>query len=142
MIIKIYIILWKRNCIPRYKKMILFIRNDFHQVTWCIIDKVDTTIFIYIGKIIIKLELDLFFLYGSTILPECILIVCLIIILILDLILKEKDIFSVYFIFLMGSLISFGLLLFQWNKKPIINFLGNFQTNNFNRFFLLLITLC
>jgi len=26
--------------------MILFIRNDFHQVTWCIIRKIDTIIFI------------------------------------------------------------------------------------------------
>jgi hypothetical protein len=32
----------------------------------------------------------------------------------------------------MGLLISIGLLLFQWNEKPIIIFLANFQTNNFN----------
>ncbi len=89
-----------------------------------------------------KLELDLSFLYGSTILPECTLIVCLIIILILDLILEEKDTFSLYFISLMGLLISIGLLLFQWNEKPIISFSGNFQTNYFNRIFQLLITLC
>ncbi len=74
-----------------------------------------------------KLEFDLSFLYGSTILSKCILIVCLIIILILDLISKERDTFSLYFIFLMGLLISIGLLLFQWNEKPTINFLGNFQ---------------
>jgi len=45
-----------------------------------------------------KLELDLSFLYGSTIVPECILIVYLIIILILDLISKERDTSSLYFI--------------------------------------------
>jgi NAD(P)H-quinone oxidoreductase subunit 2 len=82
-----------------------------------------------------KLELDLSFLYGSTILPECILIVCLIIILILDLISEERDTFSLYFFFVIGLLISIGLLLFQWNKKRIISFLGNFQTNSFNRIF-------
>jgi hypothetical protein len=69
-----------------------------------------------------KLEFDLSFLYGSTILSKCILIVCLIIILILDLISKERDTFSLYFIFLMGLLISIGLLLFQCNEKPTINF--------------------
>ncbi|KAH9530519.1 hypothetical protein CY35_20G007900, partial [Sphagnum magellanicum] len=66
--------------------------------------------------------LDLSFLYGSTILPKCILIVCLIIILILDLISEERDTSSLYFISLMGLLISIGLLLFQWNEKPIISF--------------------
>jgi hypothetical protein len=45
-----------------------------------------------------KLELDLSFLYGSTILPECILIIYLIIILILDLISKERDTSLLYFI--------------------------------------------
>jgi len=44
-----------------------------------------------------KLELDLSFLYGNTILPECILIVCLIIILILDLISEERDTSLLYF---------------------------------------------
>ncbi|CAK9250833.1 unnamed protein product [Sphagnum jensenii] len=53
-----------------------------------------------------KLELDLSFLYGSTILPECILIVCLIIILILDLISEERDTSSLYFISLMGAFIG------------------------------------
>jgi NADH:ubiquinone oxidoreductase subunit 2 (subunit N) len=97
--------------------------------------------YLYIGKISMKLELDLSFLYGSTILPECILIVCLIIILMLDLISKERDTSSLYFISLMGLLISIGLLLFQWNEKPIINFSSNFQTNSFNRIFRLLIAL-
>jgi len=89
--------------------------------------------YLCIGKISMKLELHLSFLYGSTILPECILIVCLIIILMLDLISKERDASLLYFISLMGLLISIGLLLFQWNEKPIINFSGNFQTNSFNK---------
>ncbi len=97
--------------------------------------------YLYIGEISMKLELDLSFLYGSLILPECIFIVCLIIILMLDLISKERDTSSLYFIFLMGLLISIGLLLFQWNKKPIISFSSNFQTNSFNRIFRLLIAL-
>jgi NADH:ubiquinone oxidoreductase subunit 2 (subunit N) len=97
--------------------------------------------YLYIGKISMKLKLDLSFLYGSTILPECILIVCLIIILMLDLISKERDTSSLSFISLMGLLISIGLLLFQWNEKPIISFSSNFQTNSFNRIFRLLIAL-
>jgi NADH:ubiquinone oxidoreductase subunit 2 (subunit N) len=88
-----------------------------------------------------KLEFNLFFLYWSTVLPKCIFIVCLIIILILDLISKERDTFSLYFISLMGLLINIGLLLFQWNKNPIISFSGNFQTNSFNIIFWLLIAL-
>ncbi|CAM6044218.1 unnamed protein product, partial [Sphagnum compactum] len=68
-----------------------------------------------------KLELNLSFLYGSTILPECILIVCLIIILMLDLITEERDTSSLYFISLMAleclSLCSY--LLSGYTKKDV-----------------------
>ena len=82
-----------------------------------------------------KLELGLSFLYGNTILPECILISGLIIILILDLILKKKNTSLLYFISLISLLLSIIILLFQWEEKSIISFLGNFQTNSFNRIF-------
>jgi hypothetical protein len=142
MIITKSIILWKGIVYPSTERwyysfimippsyMVYHTKNQYYNF------------YLYIGKIIIKLELELSFLYGSTILLECILIVCLIIILKLDLILEERDTSSLYFIFLMGLFISIGLLLFQWNEKPIISFLGNFQTNNFNRIFWLLIALC
>jgi hypothetical protein len=47
----------------------------------------------------------------------------------------KRHLFVIFLFFIMGLLISIGLLLFQWNKKPIISFLGNFQTNSFNRIF-------
>jgi NADH:ubiquinone oxidoreductase subunit 2 (subunit N) len=89
-----------------------------------------------------ELELDLSFFYGSTILPECILIFFLLIILILDLIvvIKKKDLF--FFISLLGLLISIVILLFQLQEKPTISFLGNFQANNFNKIFRIFIALC
>ena len=89
-----------------------------------------------------KLELGLSFLYGNTILPECILISGLIIILILDLILKKKNTSLLYFISLISLLLSIIILLFQWEEKSIISFLGNFQTNSFNRIFRFFIALC
>nr|YP_010613859.1 NADH-plastoquinone oxidoreductase subunit 2 [Andreaea regularis]WAS08604.1 NADH-plastoquinone oxidoreductase subunit 2 [Andreaea regularis] len=89
-----------------------------------------------------KLELGLYFLYGNTILPESILIFGLIIILILDLILKKKNTSLLYFISLISLLLSIIILLFQWEEKSIISFLGNFQTNSFNRIFRFFIALC
>nr|BDN79665.1 NADH dehydrogenase subunit B [Ditrichum rhynchostegium] len=89
-----------------------------------------------------ELELDLSFFYGSTILPECILIFFLLIILILDLILeiKNKNIF--FFISLLGLLISVVILLFQLQEKTTISFLGNFQADSFNKIFRIFIALC
>jgi hypothetical protein len=67
-----------------------------------------------------KLKLDLSFLYGSTILHECIIIICLIIIIILDLISEDRK--PLRYISLMGLLISIGLLLFQWNEKYVFKY--------------------
>jgi len=69
-----------------------------------------------------KLELDLSFLYGSTILPKCILIVCLIIILILDLISDERDTFSLYFISLAGLLISMAYYYSNGTRSLLLVF--------------------
>ncbi len=69
-----------------------------------------------------KLELDLSFLYGSTILPKCILIVCLIIILILDLISVERDTFSLYFISLAGLLISMAYYYSNGTRSLLLVF--------------------
>src|SRR5438270_744929 len=97
--------------------------------------------FIY-REIFMELELDLSFFYGSTILPECILIFFLLIILILDLILeiKNKNIF--FFISFLGLLISVVILLFQLQEKTTISFLGNFQADSFNKIFRIFIALC
>jgi NADH:ubiquinone oxidoreductase subunit 2 (subunit N) len=89
-----------------------------------------------------ELELHFPFFYGSTILPECILIFFLIIILILNLILeiKNKDLF--FFISLLSLSISIIILLFQLQEKPIISFSGDFQTDSFNKIFQIFIGLC
>jgi len=89
-----------------------------------------------------ELELDLSFFYGSTILPECILIFFLLIILILDLILEIKNKNLFFFISLLGLLISIVTLLFQLQEKTTINFLGSFQADNFNKVFRIFIALC
>jgi hypothetical protein len=116
--------------------MILFIHNDFHQVTWCVIHKINTIIYIYIyWKNFVEIKAQPFFLIQkyhfarmySYCLPHSHFNI--------DLISQEKKHFFVIFHFLKGLLISIGLLLFQWNEKPIISFLGNFQTNNFNIIF-------
>ncbi|CAK9857152.1 unnamed protein product [Sphagnum jensenii] len=68
-----------------------------------------------------KLELDLSFLYGSTILPKRIFIICMIIILILDLISDERDTSSLYFISL-ATLVCLSLcsyLLSKYTKKDV-----------------------
>nr|QWW93083.1 NADH-plastoquinone oxidoreductase subunit 2 [Fossombronia mylioides] len=89
-----------------------------------------------------KLELDMFFLYGSTILPECILIFSLLMILIIDLIFSKKETTWLYFISLTSLLISIIILLFQYKTEPIISFLGSFETDSFNRIFRSFIALC
>ena len=89
-----------------------------------------------------ELELYLSFFYGSTILPECILISFLIIILILDLILEIKNKNLFFFISLLSLSISIVILLFQLQEEPTISFLGNFQADNFNKIFRIFIALC
>nr|QWW92601.1 NADH dehydrogenase ND2 subunit [Schistidium sp. 49138] len=89
-----------------------------------------------------ELELDFSFFYGSTILPECILIFFLIIILILDLILEIKDKNLFFFISFLSLAISIVILLFQLQEEPIISFSGNFQADNFNKIFRIFIALC
>lgn len=89
-----------------------------------------------------KLELDMFFLYGSTILPECILILSLFIILIIDLTITKKDITWLYLISLTSLLISIIILLFQYKTEPVISFLGSLETDSFNRIFRSFIELC
>lgn len=88
------------------------------------------------------LELDLSFFDVSTILPECILIFSLIIILILDLILEIKNKSLFFYISLLSLSLSIIVLLFQLQKEPTISFSGNFQDDNFNRIFQVLLALC
>nr|YP_009732754.1 NADH-plastoquinone oxidoreductase subunit 2 [Buxbaumia aphylla]QHU77096.1 NADH-plastoquinone oxidoreductase subunit 2 [Buxbaumia aphylla] len=89
-----------------------------------------------------ELKLDFPFFYESTILPECVLIFCLIIILIIDLILEKKNEISLSFISLLGLLLSISILIFQLQEKPIVSSFGNFQTDSFNKIFRIFIDLC
>lgn len=89
-----------------------------------------------------KLELDLSFLYGNVILPECIIIFFLLTLLVLDLIFGVKNKNFFFFISLLGLFISIIILLFQLEEKTIISFLDNFEADNFNKIFRIFISLC
>nr|YP_010637909.1 NADH-plastoquinone oxidoreductase subunit 2 [Saxifraga diversifolia]YP_010637924.1 NADH-plastoquinone oxidoreductase subunit 2 [Saxifraga diversifolia]WBQ50551.1 NADH-plastoquinone oxidoreductase subunit 2 [Saxifraga diversifolia]WBQ50566.1 NADH-plastoquinone oxidoreductase subunit 2 [Saxifraga diversifolia] len=79
---------------------------------------------------------------GSFIFPECILIFGLILLLMIDSTSDQKDIPWLYFISSTSLVMSITALLFRWREEPMISFSGNFQTNNFNEIFQLLILLC
>nr|QYB22133.1 NADH-plastoquinone oxidoreductase subunit 2 [Phyllocladus trichomanoides]BBF91148.1 NADH-plastoquinone oxidoreductase subunit 2 [Phyllocladus aspleniifolius] len=87
-------------------------------------------------------EFHLLLFYGNSIFPECILILGLFLLLIIDLIFDKKKKAWFYLIPLASLMLSIAILLFQWREEPIISFLGNFQTNNFNEIFQFLILLC
>nr|XP_008337591.2 LOW QUALITY PROTEIN: uncharacterized protein LOC103400707 [Malus domestica] len=74
--------------------------------------------------------------------PECILIFCLILLLMIDSTSDQKDIPWLYFISSTSLVMSITALLFRWREEPTISFSGNFQTNNFNEIFQFLILLC
>nr|QKV45193.1 NADH-plastoquinone oxidoreductase subunit 2 [Leptarrhena pyrolifolia]QKV45194.1 NADH-plastoquinone oxidoreductase subunit 2 [Leptarrhena pyrolifolia] len=79
---------------------------------------------------------------GSFIFPECILILGLILLLMIDSTSDQKDIPWFYFISSTSLVMSITALLFRWREEPMISFSGNFQTNNFNEIFQFLILLC
>nr|YP_009771952.1 NADH dehydrogenase subunit 2 [Havardia acatlensis]YP_009771976.1 NADH dehydrogenase subunit 2 [Havardia acatlensis]QIT02737.1 NADH dehydrogenase subunit 2 [Havardia acatlensis]QIT02761.1 NADH dehydrogenase subunit 2 [Havardia acatlensis] len=79
---------------------------------------------------------------GSLIFPECILILGLILLLMIDSTSDQKDIPWLYFISSTSLVMSITTLLFRWREEPMISFSGNFQTNNFNEIFQFLILLC
>nr|YP_009234854.1 NADH dehydrogenase subunit 2 [Stephania japonica]YP_009234869.1 NADH dehydrogenase subunit 2 [Stephania japonica]AMD08572.1 NADH dehydrogenase subunit 2 [Stephania japonica]AMD08587.1 NADH dehydrogenase subunit 2 [Stephania japonica] len=79
---------------------------------------------------------------GSFIFPECILILGLILLLMIDSTSDQKDIPWFYFISSTSLVMSIAALLFRWREEPMISFSGNFQTNNFNEIFQFLILLC
>ncbi|KAJ0753795.1 NAD(P)H-quinone oxidoreductase subunit 2 B [Helianthus annuus] len=79
---------------------------------------------------------------GSLIFPERILIFGLILLLMIDSTSDKKDIPWLYFISSTSVVMSMTALLFRWREEPMINFSGNFQTNNFNKIFQFLILLC
>nr|YP_009701171.1 NADH-plastoquinone oxidoreductase subunit 2 [Eriocaulon decemflorum]YP_009701188.1 NADH-plastoquinone oxidoreductase subunit 2 [Eriocaulon decemflorum]YP_010293015.1 NADH-plastoquinone oxidoreductase subunit 2 [Eriocaulon alpestre]YP_010293030.1 NADH-plastoquinone oxidoreductase subunit 2 [Eriocaulon alpestre]YP_010293185.1 NADH-plastoquinone oxidoreductase subunit 2 [Eriocaulon brownianum]YP_010293200.1 NADH-plastoquinone oxidoreductase subunit 2 [Eriocaulon brownianum]YP_010293270.1 NADH len=85
---------------------------------------------------------NLLLFHGSFIFPECILILGLILLLMIDLTSDQKDRPWFYFISSTSLVISITALLFRWREEPIISFSGNFQTNNFNEIFQFLILLC
>nr|AEQ36983.1 NADH dehydrogenase subunit 2 [Datura stramonium] len=79
---------------------------------------------------------------GSLIFPECILILGLILLLMIDSTSDQNDIPWLYFISSTSLVMSITALLFRWREEPMISFSGNFQTNNFNEIFQFLILLC
>nr|QYB21641.1 NADH-plastoquinone oxidoreductase subunit 2 [Halocarpus bidwillii] len=87
-------------------------------------------------------EFHLLRFYANSIFPECILILGLFIVLIIDLISDQKKKAWFYLIPLTSLLLSIAILLSRWREEPIISFLGNFQMNNFNETFQFLILLC
>nr|YP_010719140.1 NADH-plastoquinone oxidoreductase subunit 2 [Huperzia arctica]WDR47103.1 NADH-plastoquinone oxidoreductase subunit 2 [Huperzia arctica] len=89
-----------------------------------------------------NLDSDLYILYGNSILPECILILSLVILLIVDSIYGKKDTPWLYIIPFSGLVTSITVLFFQWEEEPIITFMGSFQINTFNKIFQFLILLC
>lgn len=109
---------------------------------WHIIYKINNLCLELHLKIFMNLEFDLYLLYGSSILPECILILSLVILLIIDLIYEEKDAPRLYLIPFLGLITSTTILFFQWKEEPIISFSGSFQTNTFNKIFQFFILLC
>ncbi|XP_050889131.1 NAD(P)H-quinone oxidoreductase subunit 2 A, chloroplastic-like [Lathyrus oleraceus] len=78
---------------------------------------------------------------GSFLFPELILILGLIILLMIDSTLDQKEISWFYFISSTSFVMSITTLLFRWREEPMISFSGNFQTNNFNKIFQFLILL-
>nr|WBV80316.1 NADH dehydrogenase subunit 2 [Phlegmariurus squarrosus] len=89
-----------------------------------------------------NLDFDIYILYGNSILPECILILSLVILLIVDSIYGKKDKPWLYIIPFSGLVTSIIVLFFQWEEEPIITFMGSFQINTFNKIFQFLILLC
>eukprot|EP01018_Ginkgo_biloba_P012456 Gb_11367 [translate_table: standard] len=87
-------------------------------------------------------EFHLLLSRGSSIFPECILICGLILLLMIDFTSDQKDTPWSYFISLTSLVMSITVLLFRWREEPMISFLGNFQTNNYNEIFRFLILLC
>nr|YP_009240128.1 NADH-plastoquinone oxidoreductase subunit 2 [Sciadopitys verticillata]AMO00713.1 NADH-plastoquinone oxidoreductase subunit 2 [Sciadopitys verticillata]BAW34547.1 NADH-plastoquinone oxidoreductase subunit 2 [Sciadopitys verticillata]BCK60716.1 NADH-plastoquinone oxidoreductase subunit 2 [Sciadopitys verticillata] len=87
-------------------------------------------------------EFHLLLFHGNSILPESILILGLFLLLIIDFIYNKKEKAWFYFISLTSLVLSITVLFFRWGEGPMISFLGNFQTNNFNEIFRFLILLC
>lgn len=88
------------------------------------------------------MQFDLFFAFQniSSILPEIILIICLLLVLILDL--SFKDPFWLSALSLMNLVLSSIILCFQWNDVSTITFLGSLEINCFSILFRLILTLC
>lgn len=82
------------------------------------------------------------FYRNSSILPECSLIISLIIIVIIDSISKGKDTLLLYRISLTSLVTSIILLLGQWETGSVPIAYGSLQINNFNNIFRLLLLIC
>nr|YP_009555699.1 NADH dehydrogenase subunit B [Selaginella kraussiana]YP_009555725.1 NADH dehydrogenase subunit B [Selaginella kraussiana]AZU95816.1 NADH dehydrogenase subunit B [Selaginella kraussiana]AZU95842.1 NADH dehydrogenase subunit B [Selaginella kraussiana] len=85
-------------------------------------------------------EPDPHLLFGSTtILPECILVISLVILLVRDI--TFGDMFWSYFISLTGSVMSITVLFYRWREEPITSPSCGFQTDTLGDMFQFLIPL-
>nr|YP_010716167.1 NADH dehydrogenase subunit 2 [Crepidomanes latealatum]YP_010716185.1 NADH dehydrogenase subunit 2 [Crepidomanes latealatum]WDE75903.1 NADH dehydrogenase subunit 2 [Crepidomanes latealatum]WDE75921.1 NADH dehydrogenase subunit 2 [Crepidomanes latealatum] len=88
-------------------------------------------------------NMDPFIFYGnSSILPECSLIVSLIIIVIIDSVSKGKDTLLLHRISLTSLVTSIILLLSQWETGSVPIAYASLQINTFNNIFRLLLLIC
>nr|WRK67998.1 NdhB [Phylloglossum drummondii] len=89
-----------------------------------------------------NLSFDLYIPHGLSILPECILILSLVILIIVDLIYAEKNTPWLHIIPFSGLVISTIVLFFHWKEEPFTIFMGSFQINTSSKIFQFLILLC
>nr|YP_010881491.1 NADH-plastoquinone oxidoreductase subunit 2 [Pellia neesiana]WIA68569.1 NADH-plastoquinone oxidoreductase subunit 2 [Pellia neesiana]WIA68655.1 NADH-plastoquinone oxidoreductase subunit 2 [Pellia neesiana]WIA68741.1 NADH-plastoquinone oxidoreductase subunit 2 [Pellia neesiana] len=89
-----------------------------------------------------KPESSMFLLAGGTILPECVLILGLLIILIIDLASTKKETTVLYITSLTTLLGTIAILSSRWDTESITSFSGSFQIDSFSRIFQIFITLC
>nr|QCD15669.1 NADH-plastoquinone oxidoreductase subunit 2 [Osmunda japonica] len=85
---------------------------------------------------------NLFLSHGNSILPECILIIGLIIIIITDSITEGRDTLLLHGIPLTALVTSMVILLLGWKTDTVFIFSGTLQINNFNNIFRSFILIC
>ena len=88
-----------------------------------------------------KLEPNTFFLYGSTISPECIPIFGLLIILLTDLTSSKRKTTLLYFFALVSLSVTAVMLLFELKTESIITFSGSLRTDGFIKIFQFMVVL-
>lgn len=88
-----------------------------------------------------KSEPNTLFLYGNTILPECIPIFGLLIILLTDLTSSKRKTTLLYFFAFISLFVTAIMLLFEPKTESIITFAGSLRTDGFIRIFQFMVVL-